>query len=291
MKPAPFVYHAPTSIDEAVALLQQHGGDARLLAGGQSLVPMMNFRIAAPAVIIDLRRVAELAGIVEEDGAIRIGAMTRQRAVEFSPLVADKLPLLRDAIRLVGHLPTRTRGTIGGSIAHADPSAEIPMVLRCLDGEVVARGPRGERRIAAADLFRDALTTSLEPDEILIAARFPVMPSGAGWAVEEFSRRHGDFAIAAVAAMVVRDGDRCIDARIASAGVSATPLRLTVAEEVLRRRGLGADAIAQAAAQAMHGVEPLADQAASAEFRLHVARVLTGRALAHAVGHPTARAA
>ena len=152
MKPANFAYHAPASIEEALALLRRHGTDARLLAGGQSLIPMMNFRIAAPSAIIDLGHIPDLAYIEEDGAVVRIGAMTRQRAIEFSPLVGKKLPLLREAIGLVGHLPTRSRGTIGGSIAHADPAAEIPMVLQALDGAVVVRGPQGERSIAAADL-------------------------------------------------------------------------------------------------------------------------------------------
>ena len=173
MKPASFAYHAPSTVDEALALLQANGPDSRVLAGGQSLIPMMNFRLAAPPVIIDLNRIPDLAYIRDQGDAVRIGAMTRQRAIEFSPIVADKLPLLRAAIKLVGHLPTRSRGTIGGSIAHADPAAELPMVLQALDGEVVVRGPKGERSIAASELFQDAMTTSLAPDEILVEVRLP----------------------------------------------------------------------------------------------------------------------
>ena len=154
MKPAKFEYHAPASVDEALAILSRYDGEARVLAGGQSLVPMMNFRLATPRAIIDLNRIAGLAYVEEEGEIVRIGSMTRQRRLEFDPLVAAKLPLLREALRWVGHLPTRSRGTIGGSIAHADPSAEIPMVLQTLEGEVVARGPQGERRMAAQDLFR-----------------------------------------------------------------------------------------------------------------------------------------
>src|SRR5580700_11238771 len=167
MKPASFDYHAPASVDEALALLRRYDSNARVLAGGQSLIPMMNFRLAAPPALIDLNRIPDLAYIKAEGDVVRIGAMTRQRTIEFSALVAEKLPLLREAIRHVGHLPTRSRGTIGGSIAHADPAAEIPMVLQALEGEVVVRAPQGERRIRAADLFRDALTTSLTPDEII----------------------------------------------------------------------------------------------------------------------------
>jgi carbon-monoxide dehydrogenase medium subunit len=283
MKPASFEYHSPASVAEALALLQQHASDARLLAGGQSLVPMMNFRLVAPAVIVDLNRIPELAYIADDGDVVRIGAMTRQRTAEFSPVVGEKLPLLREAIKLVGHLPTRSRGTIGGTIAHADPSAEIPMVFQALEGDVVARGPQGERITKAADFFRDALTTSLEPDEMLVEVRWPAMPPGAGYAVEEFSRRHGDFAIAAIAAVVVRDGTRCTKARLATAGISAHSVRLRAAEEVLEAEGLGESAIAHAADIAAGVVEPLADQNASAEFRRHLTRVLTGRALCKAI--------
>jgi CO/xanthine dehydrogenase FAD-binding subunit len=283
MKPASFEYHSPASVAEALALLQQHASDVRLLAGGQSLVPMMNFRLVAPAVVVDLNPIPELAYIAGDGDVVRIGAMTRQRTAEFSPIVGEKLPLLREAIKLVGHLPTRSRGTIGGTIAHADPSAEIPMVLQALEGDVVARGPQGERTIKAADFFRDALTTSLEPDEMLVEVRWPAMPPEAGYAVEEFSRRHGDFAIAAIAAVVVRDGTRCAKARLATAGISAHSERLRAAEEVLEAEGLGESAVARAADIAAGMVEPLADQNASAEFRRHLTRVLTSRALCKAI--------
>src|SRR5690349_24377990 len=166
MKPARFEYHAPTSVDEAVALLQRYGGEAKVLAGGQSLMPMLNFRLARPAALVDVNRIAALAYIREENGTVAFGAMTRQRAIEFSPVVAARLPLLREATRWVGHLPIRSRGTIGGSIAHADPSAEYPAVLTALDGEVVARGSKGERTLAPHALFETYLTTSLAPDEI-----------------------------------------------------------------------------------------------------------------------------
>src|SRR3954471_9267340 len=185
MKPAKFDYHAPTTIDQAVALLA-NGTDARVLAGGQTLIPMMNFRLATPAVIVDLNRIAELAYIKDDGDTIRIGAMTRQRATDFSSVVAEKLPLLAKAIKLVGHLPTRTRGTIGGSIANADPAAEMPMVLLALEGTVIARGPKGERTISAAKLFQDAMTTALAADEILVEIRLPTALAKAGCAIEEF---------------------------------------------------------------------------------------------------------
>jgi aerobic carbon-monoxide dehydrogenase medium subunit len=282
MKPASFDYHAPTTVDEALALLEANGPDARLLAGGQSLVPMMNFRLAAPPVIVDLNRIPDLAYIEDHGDVVCIGAMTRQRAVESSALVADKLPVLSAAIKLVGHLPTRSRGTIGGSIAHADPAAELPMVLQALDGAVVVRGPNGRRTIAASELFQDAMTTSIAADEILVEVRLPVMPAGAGYAVEEFARRHGDFAIAAVTAVILREGDRCARARIATAGISSHSERLRAAEQVLEQHGLGDGAIARAAATAAGMVEPLADRYASAGYRRQLTQVLTERALRRA---------
>jgi carbon-monoxide dehydrogenase medium subunit len=284
MKPASFAYYAPASVDAAIALLQRYDGDARVLAGGQSLIPMMNFRLAAPPALVDINRVPGLAYIEADGDVVRIGAMTRQRAIEFSLLVAEKLPLLREAICHVGHLPTRSRGTIGGSIAHADPAAELPMVLQALEGEVLARGPIGERRIKAADLFRDALTTSLKAVEIITEVRLPAMPPGAGYAVEEFSRRHGDFAIAAIAVMLVRDGSRCGKARIATAGISSHSIRLPAAEQILEDNGLSETVLEQAAAKAAESVEPIADQNASAEYRRQLTRVLTHRALRRAAG-------
>jgi carbon-monoxide dehydrogenase medium subunit len=287
VKPAKFEYHAPASVDEALAILQRYDGEARLLAGGQSLVPMMNFRLAQPKAIVDLNRIAELAFIEEEGEVVRIGSMTRQRRLEFAPQVAAKLPLLREAMRWVGHLPTRSRGTIGGSIAHADPSAEIPMVLQALEGEIVARGPQGERRIAAQDLFHAALTTSLAPLEIITEVRFPVTPPQAGHAVEEFARRKGDFAIAAVAVMLVRDGERCTKARLATAGVGPTSIRLRDAEAILEQQGLGDTAIAEAADKAAAQVDPISDLNGSPEYRRHLTGVLTGRAVLKAIGPGT----
>jgi aerobic carbon-monoxide dehydrogenase medium subunit len=284
MKPVAFEYHAPSTVDEALALLARYGGEAKLLAGGQSLVPLLNFRLARPAAIVDLNRIPSLAGIREVDGHLAFGAMTRQRTIEFSPVVARRLPLLTEATRWVGHLPIRSRGTIGGSIAHADPSAEYPTVLTALDGEVTVRGPRGERVVGAADLFETYLTTTLAPDDILVEVRLPTMPEGARYAFEEFSRRHGDFAIVGIAAMVVGVGERCTDARLASAGTGPVPVRLRAAEEILQRDGLGDAAIAAAARRAAEIVEPDGDIHASADYRRNLTRVLTERALKRAVG-------
>jgi carbon-monoxide dehydrogenase medium subunit len=289
VKPPRFDYHAPSSVDEALALLVRYGGDAKVLAGGQSLVPLLNFRLARPAALIDLNRVPALTYIHETDGQVRLGAMTRQRAIEFSPVVAGRVPLLAEATRLVGHLPIRTRGTIGGSIAHADPSAEYPAVLTALDGEVVARSPRGERVLRASELFRSYLTTSLAPDELLTEVRLPAAPAGAGWAFEELSRRHGDFAIVGIAALVVRDGPRCAMARLAAAGVGAVPVRLRAAEAILEREGLADAAIDAAAARAAELVNPDSDIHASAAYRRHLTGVLTRRALQRAAARAGAR--
>jgi carbon-monoxide dehydrogenase medium subunit len=287
MKPPKFDYHAPTTLEEAIALLGRYGGDAKVLAGGQSLMPLLNFRLSRPAALVDLNRVEGLAGIREADGWVSFGAMTRQRTVEFSPVVARRLPLLREATRWVGHLPIRSRGTIGGSIAHADPAAEYPAILVALDGEVRVRGPRGERRVAAGDLFVTYLTTSLAPEEILTEVRLPAMPEGAGWAFEEFSRRHGDFALVGIAATLVRDGARCRTARLAAAGVGPGPIRLRDAEAILERDGLDAAALAAAAERAAELVRPDSDIHASAEYRRHLTRVLTERALRRALGEGT----
>jgi CO/xanthine dehydrogenase FAD-binding subunit len=283
MKPPRFDYHAPTSVDEALSLLGRYGGDAKLLAGGQSLMPLLNFRLSRPAALIDLNRIPALAYMKEADGQVRFGAMTRQRAVEFSPVVQARLPLLQEATRWVGHLPIRTRGTIGGSIAHADPSAEYPAVLVALEGEVVVRGPRGERTLRPQQLFRTYLTTGLEADEILTEVRLPAMPAGAGYAFEEFARRHGDFAIVGIAAMVVVEGRRCQKARLATAGAGPVPVRLRAAEEILEKDGVGDAAIDAAAQSAGELVEPDSDIHASADYRRHLTRVLTARALRRAV--------
>ena len=287
MKPPRFEYHAAHSVDEAVELLGRYGGDAKVLAGGQSLMPMLNFRLARPAALVDVNRVAALAYVREDDGVVAFGAMTRQRTIEFSPVVAARLPLLREATRWVGHLPIRSRGTIGGSIAHADPSAEYPAVLTALGGEVIVQGPRGRRTVKAADLFEGYLTTSLGPEELLVEVRLPAIPAGAGYAFEEFARRHGDFAIVGIAAMVVREGARCAVARLATAGAGPVPVRLRAAEEILERDVLGDAAVAAAGARAAELVEPDADLHASAEYRRHLTGVLTVRALKRAIAGAT----
>jgi carbon-monoxide dehydrogenase medium subunit len=287
MKPAKFDYHAPASVDEAIALLGRYGGDAKLLAGGQSLVPLLNFRLSRPPALVDLNRIAALAYIRPHDGELRLGAMTRQRTIEFSSAIAERIPLLTEATRWVGHLPIRSRGTIGGSLAHADPSAEYPAVLVALDGAVVARGPRGERVIGAGELFQTYLTTALQADEVLTEVRLPAPPAGTGYAFEEFARRHGDFALVGIAALIGRRGDRCTLARLATSGAGPVPLRLRAAEEILERDGLGDAAIKAAARRAAELVEPDSDIHASADYRRHLAGVLTERAIKRALTKAT----
>lgn len=292
MKPPKFAYHAPALLDEVVQLLVRYAGDARPLAGGQSLVPMLNFRLTAPAALIDLRRVDGLAGISIDGSHVRIGAMTRQRAAESSDLVARHLPLLRDSLGWVGHLPTRSRGTVGGSIAHADPSAELPMTLLALDGEVLAHGPSGARTIAADEFFDSFFSTALRPDEVLTAVRIPIMAPRAGYAIEEYARRTGDFAIAGVAVVVEGEGNSnsnsngdglpCTKARITTAGIGGRSQRLRAAENVLLRDGLSPTAIKNAARVAAEIVDPTSDPMASSDYRRHLIWVLTERALARA---------
>jgi carbon-monoxide dehydrogenase medium subunit len=282
MKPPVFDYHAPTTVEEAIALLSRYGGEAKLLAGGQSLMPLLNFRLSRPAAIVDLNTIPSLGYIREDDGVIRFGAMTRQRTIEFSEVVRRRLPLLTEATALVGHLPIRTRGTIGGSLAHADPSAEYPAVFTALDGTVVVRGPRGERTLRPAELFQSYLSTNLAADEVLVEVQLPVMAAGAGFAFEEFSRRHGDFAIVGIAAMIVGDGERCRTARLVTAGAGPVPVRLRSAEEILERDGLADAAVEAAASRAAELVQPDSDIHASAAYRVNLTRVLTGRALRRA---------
>jgi CO/xanthine dehydrogenase FAD-binding subunit len=289
MKPPKFDYHAPVSVEDALGLLQRYGGEAKVLAGGQSLVPLLNFRLTRPAALVDLNRIPALAYIGEDDGTVRFGAMTRQRTIEFSPVVARRLPLLAEATKLVGHLPIRSRGTIGGSIAHADPAAEYPAVLTALDGEVVVRGPKGERVVKPRDLFQTYLTTSLAPDEILTEVRLPAMDPRAGFAFEEFSRRHGDFAIVGIAAVIAGEGERCTMARLATAGAGPVPVRLRAAEEILEAQGLGDAAIEAAARRAAELVEPDADIHASADYRRHLTRVLTERGVRRAMAQRGSR--
>ncbi|MBI3799428.1 MAG: xanthine dehydrogenase family protein subunit M [Deltaproteobacteria bacterium] len=282
MKPSPFIYHDPTSIEEALALLQHYSGDAKVLAGGQSLMPLLNFRLSAPTALVDINRIAALSYIQQEAGQLRIGALTRQRTLEFSALVREHLPLLYEATTLVGHLPIRTRGTIGGSLAHADPAAEYPAVATVMEAELVVQGPKSQRILRPEEFFLGYLTTALASDEVLVEVRFPIPPPTSGWAFVEFARRHGDFALVGIAALLDAEGEQCRRARLATAGVGPTPVRLRAAEQILEHEGLTEQSIEAAAVRAAELVEPQSDLHASTDFRRHLTQVLTRRALRQA---------
>jgi aerobic carbon-monoxide dehydrogenase medium subunit len=282
VKPPAFEYVAVASADEAVAELAQHGDAAKLLAGGQSLMPILNLRLAAPARLVDLNRVAALASIQERAGGIAIGAMTRQRAVEKSALVAARLPLLTDALPWVGHSTIRNRGTLGGSLAHADPAGELPAVALCLDALFTVRDARKQRTIGAREFFTGYLTTALAPSELLTEVWFPALPTGSGSAWLEVARRHGDYALAGVAAVVTLNGGVVREARLALTGVDAVPVRATAAEQLLAGAPLSAQSMAAAAEEVRRQVEPHTDIHATAAYRRHLAGVLTVRALTRA---------
>jgi carbon-monoxide dehydrogenase medium subunit len=288
VKPAAFEYHAPRTVDEAVGLLAAHGDDAKVLAGGQSLVPLMNMRLARPRVIVDVNRVRGLDGLREARGVLKIGALVRQGTAERSPLVASRCPLLRDALGWVGHPQIRNRGTIGGSVAHADPAAEIPAVLAALGGEVTVRGPKGARTIRAADLFVTYLTTSIDARELLTEVRVPALPRGAGWSWMEIARRHGDFALAGAGVVLALRGGVIAEARIGLTGVGPAPVRADAAERLLTGSRPSEDLWQHAADAVRSAIEPDGDLHASADYRRHVAGVLTVRALREALGRADA---
>ncbi len=280
LKSPQFAYVAPTSVEEALAQLAEHGDDAKLLAGGQSLVPLLALRLAAPSALIDLSGVPALDYIRRENDHIAIGAMTRERAVERSEVVRDHVPLLSVAMPLIGHLAIRNRGTVGGSAAHADPSAEIPAVAIALDADVVvSSSARGQRTITSDDFFQGFFSTSLEPDEALIELRFPVAQPGTGVAFEEATRRHGDFAMVGAAAAVRTEDAHIVDARIVVIGVSDTPLRRRDAELALAGGEPTTAAFEAAAALAADSLDPPSDLHGTSAYRRHLVRVLVRRAL------------
>ncbi len=283
MKPASFEYAAPTTVEEAVALLAQHGDDAKVLAGGQSLVPLLAFRLAAPRVLVDLNGIEELAYRRLDGDTIVLGALTRHRDVETFDALADRCALLSEAVTLIGHVAIRNRGTVGGSLAHADPSAEWPSIAVALDAEIDAVGPGGVRTIPAAAFFETYFTTALEPTEIVREVRLRLPTGRVGSAFLELARRSGDFAIAGVGALLELDaGGGVADARLALIGVRDTAVRATHAEALLRGQKPTEELFAEAA-QAIDGqIDPVSDLHGSADFRRHVAKVLVRRALATA---------
>lgn len=284
MKPAAFEYFAPETLAEALELLEQHNGEARLLAGGQSLMPLLNMRLARPGVLVDLRKLAELQYIREVDGALATGAMTPKRAVERSDLVARRQPLLHQATLLIGHPQIRNRGTVGGSMAQADPAAEYPAVAVALDATLHAVGARGERSIDAANFFVTYLTTALEPGEVLTEVRWPALGERTGVSIQELTRRHGDFALAGAALRLSLDArGRCADLRIVVFGVGPVPMRARGTEQLISGE-LPAEPLFERASREVLGEidEPLSDVHASADYRRHLAGVLVRRALAEA---------
>jgi CO/xanthine dehydrogenase FAD-binding subunit len=292
MKPAIFDYLAATSIDMAVAALARApGGEAKIIAGGQSLVPMLNFRLIRPSLLVDINGIAALAYIDEAGAAIRVGALTRHYQLETAPLIARHFPVLSCAMTHVAHLAIRNRGTIGGSLSHADPAAELPMLALLLDAKFGIASPSGRRTVAACDFFLDALTVDLGGADMLTEIVLPKLPPRTGWGFAEVARRHGDFALAAAAATLTVSAGAIVQARIAVTGVGPTPLRAAAAEALLTGHALDA-ALAGRAVDAVRAViEPETDLHASSDYRRHLAGVLTGRALAAAWRRANERAA
>jgi len=281
MKPAAFDYVVAESIDAAVAALAAAGGEAKLIAGGQSLVPMLNFRLLRPSVLVDINRIPDLAFIEESVDAITLGALARHHQVETSPLIAEHLPVLAAAMTHVAHLAIRNRGTIGGSLSHGDPAAELPMLAVLLDAVLDIASPTGRRRVAARDFFLGALTVDLASDEMVTRIVFPKLPPATGWGFAEVARRSGDFALAAVATTLTVSDGAITHARIAMTGVDETPKRAE-AEALLVGRALTPDLVDAATAAVRASVNPPTDLHASSDYRRHLVGVLAGRALADA---------
>jgi aerobic carbon-monoxide dehydrogenase medium subunit len=282
VKPPSFEYHQTRSVEEAVAVLAEHGDEAKVLAGGQSLVPLLALRLSHPSHLVDINRAGELAAMANGNDLV-LGAIVRHRTVETSGVVQAASPLLAYATRFIGHRAIRNRGTVGGSIAHADPAAELPTVLAALDGAVDARGAQGTRTIPASELFAGFLTTSIGPDELLTAVRIPPWPAGAGWSFHEFSRRSGDFAVVAVAATVrLGQAGTVAEVRLAFSGVSTRPVRATAAESTLAGAAPSDHLWHDGAREAAAALEPASDLHGSAAYRKHLAAVLAERALREA---------
>lgn len=282
MKPVDFCLHQPSTVDEAVALLAEFGDDGKALAGGQSLLPLLNFRLARPGHVVDIGRIAALADMGSAAGTLTVGATVRQAQAERSPAVVGDVPLLAAALPHIAHPPIRARGTVGGSMAHADPAAELPAVAVALDAVFVAVSVRGRREIPAAEFFSTYLTTALEADELLTGIRFPRSADGTGAAFGEVARRRGDFALVGVAAQLTVTGGRVADARVCVTGVADVPYRCREAEAVLAGTVPGPEVFADAAAAVRAAVRPGGDLHATAAYRTDVAGTLTARALADA---------
>ena len=282
MIPLAFDYEVAESVAHAIDLLGQHGDEAKLLAGGHSLLPIMKLRLAAPAVLVDLGRVEELKYVRDEGDHIAIGAMTRHTDVEHDQLLQEQCGLLAYTASLVGDPQVRHRGTIGGSISHGDAASDLPSALLALEGTFVIKGSGGERTVAAGDFFEDYLQTALAPDEVLTEIRVPKLGPNSGWSYKKFNRRAQDWAVVGVAAVVERSNGSISSARIGLTNMGSTPLRASAAESALS--GADTSSVAEAASSAAEGTSPASDIAASAEYRRHLARVLTRRAVEEALG-------
>ncbi len=291
MKPPPFDYVRAGSVPHAVALLAEHGDDAKIIAGGQSLMPLLAFRMATPKLLIDIGSIAALRHITLDERGVTLGALVRWRDIEKDAGLARAHPLLVEAVRHVAHYQIRNRGTIGGSLAHADPAAELPGIALACDAEIEVGGPKGGRTISATDFFVDSLTTALETDEIIVSMQLPAWKSGRRWAFEEFARRRGDFALAGVALFYDVAQGRAVDPHIAAIGVGATPLRLTAAEQALEGKVVDQAVIRATIAAATGSVNPPADIHAPSDYRRALLAVLLERALARATGVKPAESA
>lgn len=285
MKPAPFEYHAPNSLEETLNLKSKYGEDAKILAGGQSLVPAMNFRVVQPSLLIDLNRVAELSFIREVGNVIRVGAMARERHLEFDKTIEMRTPLLHEAVPFIAHPQIRNRGTIGGSIVHADPAAELPMLMVALSAKLKVKNKSGERWIDAKDFFAGMFTTALEPDEILVEIEIPFMPPRTGWSFMEVAPRSGDYAMMGVAALVTLDKNgKCESAKLVYLNAGDGPVDAVEAAKSLEGVMLNEKLIESAAAHASEKeINPFGNMHASVEFQRHLAKVLTKNTLTQAL--------
>lgn len=279
MIPPAFDYAAPTSVDEAIRLLQEKGDDAKLLAGGHSLIPLMKLRLAAPSFLVDLGRISELRYIRDQGDHAAIGAMTTHRTLETSQLLRDRLPLVAQAASMVGDAQVRNRGTLGGTIAHSDPASDLPAVLKALRGEIVAAGPNGRRVISAEDFFQDIWTNALDANEIVTEIRIPYSRGRPTQAYEKFRVRASDWALVGAAVNVERDNGSISRASIVLTNVGSVPVRASAAEQALQGQQASADVVHSAAERASDGLDPTPELKASAEYKRHLARVLTRRAL------------
>ncbi|MBT4161159.1 MAG: xanthine dehydrogenase family protein subunit M [Gammaproteobacteria bacterium] len=288
MKPAPFGYLKPASIDEALEMLQEHGDDAKIIAGGQSLMPLLNMRLARPGVLIDINGLSDLTDISEQDSRLHIGAICRQRRMDDHALISTRLPILTAAARLISHPQIRSRGTIVGSVVHGDPSAELPAIALALDAELSIKSTKGERALPVRELYQGYYMTAVAAEELVTEIRLPIPTAGTGWSIQEISRRHGDFALAGVVAFVTLQGADIGDCTLVFYGLGESALRLESAEQLLRGQRPGKDSFRAVAQEVSSQLTPDDDVHASAQYRCALAHELTIRALEEAVDRATA---